>query len=296
MNKKGSAILTIIAILLFLALIFGALAYFGAFQSVTDKESKAKSCSDSTGILTVNSYNELNSTVIAPTITAGVNGGKVTTSVTSGTTKFAVGDKLVIFQSMGDYIDKSYEAEMKCGGLTLEAPMLYSSSDNPAIRIKNDDDTYVTDHYGDTGGTNQTNLDAGETLNMKIEFGGTSQESSGEGVYIVEFPAGSGANITNVELSGCTKATKPQMHSTLNAGSYVAVFNVPAVEGSNKDIHTLTVTLGATKDLMGNVSTDWYSKQYYIDTDGTIKFGVENSDGTAKYENTEDFDFVIQSA
>jgi hypothetical protein len=300
MNNKGkSFVLAFIAILLMLIVVFGLLFAFGVLgttQGVLGEKEKTNptACGDSTGKLTLNSYNEYNSSVLAPTLVVGINGGKVTNAATSGTTAYAIGTKLEVHQALGDYIDKSYTGTVECGGLTIDAPMVFSSSDNPAIRAKNDDGDYMTDSF--VGSVNQTNLDAGETFKLDIEFSGTSQESSGDGVYVIEFPAGSGANITNVELSGATKTTKPNVHTTLNAGSALYVFEVPAVVGSEKVIHTLTVQLGASKDLMGGVYTDWYSKQAFIDTDGTIKIGVENADGTAKYENTLDSDFFIDAA
>lgn len=260
----------------------------------------AGSCSLSS-VITANGVNELNkgSAVSSPTVYVSYfdNGAWTTpTSITSGTTALTYNKLTKLFLSKSDYIDTvTDEFYVPCGAFTKEVGMYYSTSDNPAIRVKNDDGDYVTDAIAD-GAINQTNLALGEVLKMDIEFSGTSLESSSDGVYIIEFPAGSSANITKVELSGATMVGKPTVHSTNNAGSYVVAFDVPAVVGSDKAVHVLTVTLGATKDLSGGVYTDWYAKQYFIDDDGSIKYGVEDSDGTAKYENTLDFDFFINSA
>ncbi|MFA5724552.1 MAG: hypothetical protein WC979_09940 [Candidatus Pacearchaeota archaeon] len=294
--KTGQiVVIMLIASVLLAGLIFGGIYLYN--QSAVEGEGNvATECGDSTGKLTVNAYSALNpSTNVTPTLKVGVNGGVVSQTATSGTTTFAIGDKLEIHGTLSDYIDTSVKAEMTCGGIIVDMPMYYSTSDNPAIRIKNDDGDYVSDNIAGLT-TNQTNLAVGETLIMDIEFAGTSLESSGDGVYVIEFPASTNANITSVELTGATSTTLPSVHSLQNAGSKYAAFNVPAVVGSEKAVHTLTVNLGATMDLSGGVYTDWYSKQSFIDDDGTIKVGVEDSDGTAKYENTLDFDFYINAA
>lgn len=298
-NKKGSGAIWLIGIALILILALGSFAVFGntSATAVGKDNVNIGNCADSTGILTVTAYNKLNpsTAVSSPTITAGINGGVLATTVTSGTTTFPVGAEVEILVSKADYLDQSYKFVMPCGGKVLEAPMSYATSDNPSIRVKNDDGDYVTDAIA--GGTvNQTVLSAGETLKMDIEFSGTSLESSGEGIYIIEFPASSSANITKVELSGATLVGKPTIHSTNNAGSYVVAFEVPAVEGSQKAVRTLTVTLGSTKTLAGGVYTDWYTKQEFVNTDGKIAYGVEDSEGTSKFENSLDFDFLINSA
>jgi len=260
-------------------------------------------CSDSTGTVTINNFSELvGGADPSATYTAGVikSGDSetstiVASSVTSGTTTFAVGDKVVLFGSASNYIDKYEVFTMKCGGSVVDFPMKYSTSDNPSIRIKNDDGDFMTDSSVG-GATNQTNLATGETLNLEVEFQGTNGESSGEGVYIVEFPASTSANITSVLLNGQSPVAVPTVHSSANAGSKIVAFDVPAVNGATKNTMTLSIVLGSGKDLSGGVLTDWYAKQWFIDDDKTLKYGVQDSDGTAKYENTLDYDFFINSA
>jgi len=298
MAKRKTSSLLLVGIFA-LVLIAGMFGYFIMTTRQTQMGSNLSpvDCAESTGKLTVNAYSTLNpsTAVSAPTITAGVNDGVLATTVTSGTTTFPVGSKVEVLVVKDDYLDKSFEFVMPCGGQILAAPLYYSTSDNPSVRIKNDDGDYVTDNVAG-GAVNQTLLAAGETLIMDIEIAGTSQESSGEGIYVIEFPAGSASNITKVELSGATLVSKPMVHTTLGAGSYVAAFKVPAVIGSEKAIHTLTVTLGATKLLSGGVYTDWYAMEEFIDDNGQVSYGVEDSDGTAQYENTLDFDFLINAA
>jgi hypothetical protein len=298
-NKKAIGGLAVFLMIVGVLPVAGAGIYFaGVFQNIggTVNNVIPSACGDSTGILTVNAYNKLNpGTNITPTLSVGVDGSPVTQTATSGTTTFGIGKKLIVYGALADYIDTSVTGTMECGGLRIDMPMYYSTSDNPTIRVKNDDGDFVTDDVA--GSTvNQTNLATGETLIMDIEFAGTALESSGDGVYVIEFPASTNANITKIELSGASSVPLPQVHSLQNAASKYAAFKIPAVVGSEKAIHTLTVTLGATKDLAGGVYTDWYSEQSFVNDDGTIGVGVEDSDGSSKYENTLDFDFYINAA
>lgn len=251
-------------------------------------------CADSTGVLTANSRSALSAGTdpSSPTITAGVDGGPVTTSVTSGTTTFPVGSEIEVLVSKSDYIDRSFTFTMPCGGKTLDAPLFYSTSDNPSIRIKNDDGDFMTDSF--KGATNQTDLSVGETLILDVELQGTNGESSGDGIYIIEFPASTSANITSVTLDGQSPIPLPSgLHTAQNADSELVAFNVGAVEGAVKDTHTLSIVLGSTKDLTGGVYTDWYAKQEFIETDDTIAYGTVDAQGTSKYENNVGYDFYI---
>jgi len=301
-NKKGMSPGILFVIILAIILVVGVGAWqLGAFdgttQAVTTGTTDQSECADASGILTANVVSALakGTAVTTPTITCGVNGGQVLTSVTSGTTTFPVGANVKCLVSKSDYIDEEFDLVMGCGGTTKEMAIYYATSDNPSIRAKNDDGDYMADSSNDIvhSGTNQTAVGVGEVIKWDIEFAGTSLESSGDGLFIIEFEGSTGANITKVELSGATVGSLPSVHTTVKAGSKVAVFNVPAVVGSDKSVHTLTITLGATKDLVGNVTMDWYTKQKFVDDDGTIKFGVEDSDGTLKYESTLDYDVYI---
>lgn len=297
MNKNGKKNGLMIGLVIALILVVGVFAY-GYMQNVsqTPDRQDIASCADSTGVLTVNSFSALSqASNVTPTLTVGVNGGPVSTTATSGTTTFAVGDNLKIVASLSDYIDTELNAVMTCGGLNINNPMYYATSDNPSIRIKNDDGDYMTDNIA--GSTvNQTNLAEGETLSLDVEFTGTSLESSGDFIYIVELPASTSANVTKIEMSGLNSVSVPSVHTSNNAGSKIVAFEVPAIVGSDKKTYTLTIVLGASKDLSGGVYTDFYTKQKFVDTDGTVAYGVQDSDGTAKYENTGDFDFLINSA
>lgn len=235
----------------------------------------------------------------SPTITAGVNGGDVATTVTSGTTTFPAGTELEVFLSITDYIDESYNVRMPCGGLTLSAPMYYATSDNPSIRMKNDDGDFMTDAISDTGIlmlVNQTNVGTGETIVWDVVFQGTNGESSGDGIWVVEFNASTSANITSITLDGKEPVAVPTTHSSQHAGSKIVAFDVPAIVGAETRTMSLSIELGSGYDLVGYALTDWYAKQKFIDDDKSIQYGVQDSTGDAKYESTLDYDVYIESS
>jgi len=96
-NKKGmQPILAILLVVLVIAgLGFGGykLATMETTQAVTTGTTDQSECADASGILTANVVSALakGTAVTTPTITCGVNGGQVLTSVTSGTSTFPVG-------------------------------------------------------------------------------------------------------------------------------------------------------------------------------------------------------------
>lgn len=296
-NKKGQAGIALIVLAVVAVLFTGAFfAGLGPFADSGPSSLPAAGCPESTGVLTINGFNALDKgSNITPTVVAGIGSSPVTTSVTSGTTTFPVGKSITFHNALANFIDTSNTITMECGGSTVDVPMFSSTSDNPAIRIKNDEDNFMTDTT--TGGNvNQTNIAAGETLTLTVEFKGTSQESSGNGIFIVETASNTGANITRIELDGVAGKAVPTVHPSANAGSAFFAFDVPAIEGSKTVTKTLTIITTPTGDVSGAVLTDWYAKQDFVDDDGSISNGIQDSDGTAKYENTLDFDFFIDAS
>lgn len=294
--NMGMVLLTIVVAVA----VVGAVVYFGGANITIDDSDKTppEACADSTGILTVNAYNANNpgTAVTISTLTAGVDGGKIVKNVTSGTTTFAVGEEVEVLVGAADYIDKAFKTTINCGGTTLEAPLAYATSDNPAIRTFNTDGTAVLTDTATGGAVNQSALSVGESLIVDLEFTGSALENSGEFIYVVETPAGSGVNITRITLQGAEPVDKPQLHAAANAGSKIQAFKVPAIDGNDRVTHTLTIEVKATGKLSGGVLMDLYTMQDFIDDDGTISYGVEDSDGTAKYENSFDEDFFIAAA
>lgn len=296
MNKRGktSPLLAVGAVVGLL--ILGVIAYgiLQQQQPAGEREISPTSCPESTGVLTINSFNALQqgTTISAVSSLAGINGGPLVTNVTSGTTSFPVGSDVEVLVSKAGYLDRSFTFKMTCGGVTLDAPLFAASATNPSVRIKNDDDEFMTNDVAG-GATNQTALAAGETVGLKVEFKGVNLENTGSLIYVVELPANTAANVTDILMPGATKVNMPSVHTTLNAGSKVVAFRVPTIEGARSQVYDLNLVLGSGKIIAGGVYTDWYAEQEFVDADGSVKTGVEDANGNAKYENTGDFDFYI---
>ncbi len=250
-------------------------------------------CADSTGTLTVNTVNAATpGTAVSAGLTAGVDGGAVTKTVAAaGTTTFPVGAKIHILANASDYLDDDVTVTMACGGSTVDLPLWYSTSDNPSVSMTNKDNSVI----GDTGASgNYSDISAGETVRVDIDFEGTYQEFTGEMVLIVETPAGTSGNITSMTFDGQNCGTVPTVHSTVNAGSKVCAYEVTGPEGSVEVTGRLTIE--TTGDMSGLVLMDYYTKQKFVDDNGKIEYGIADSDGDAQYENTDDFDWYIDAA
>ncbi|NOZ47379.1 MAG: hypothetical protein GXO79_11445 [Chlorobi bacterium] len=300
MAKSNKNTLSIFLVV-FVMIVVGIGAFYFASQSAISPVKMINKtlgpCPDSTGVITVNAVNALqkSSTIATPTITAGVGNDPVVTSITSGTTTFRVGSPVNVLVSKDGYIDKAFSFTMLCGGYPLDAALYAASATDPSVKIKNENGNFMTDSI--TGGaTNQSVLSTGATLNLDVQFQGSALENTGKLIYVVELPASTSANVTSISMDGLKSVPVPSVYTSSNAASKMAAFEVPALDNGAKAIHQLSIVLGSTKTLSGGVVTTWYAQQEYIGLDGTLKYGVENSQGTAKYENTGSSSFFINAA
>jgi len=302
-NKKGQAMIWAIFIALILVLGVGGFALYKSdvFQKTTETETgqtedQAK-CADASGILTVNELSAIDggTAPTSSTITAGIVGKAVSTTVISGTTTFPVGADVNVLVSDIDSIDKSFNFVMPCGGYTLDAKLYYSTLDNPSIEIQDKNSNTLSNAIAD-GAVNISDVTAGGVMKAKVIFSGTALESSGDGLYVLEFAAGSGVNISDVTLGSLASVTVPQAYTPVTAGGELVAFKVPAIIGGTESEYALNVQLEGTNDLAGGVYTAWFNEQEFIDDDLSISTGVEDASGDAKYENTVTYNFFINSA
>src|SRR5680860_619095 len=115
MAKKSKNNTTIFVVLGVVALLI--LGYMALGQNISGNDNGSTNpatCGVPTGILTVNELSAITGGTApsSSTITAGIDGGAVATSVTSGTTTFPVGAEVVILVSKSDYIDRSFAFTM----------------------------------------------------------------------------------------------------------------------------------------------------------------------------------------
>jgi hypothetical protein len=289
---KNSQTVTYIVLVLLAVLVGGM--FFGGNFSTSEKQDPATiatACSlDTTLTLSVvDKYNE-GTAVSAPTLKYSQNGGNFL-DFTSGTTKLKPGLPVKVFISKSDYIDRVVEIPaLSCGVNTAKQTL--AATDSIAMKIYDMQFNQLTDSA--TGGAvNLSAVNTGSTARVKLELVANSNQDSGDLVIVVE--TSSTANVSEIVLSGASKTTTPSFYTQSATGTAVQAFEISSLNNNAEFMNTLSIVPKASKDINGAVYVTVYSKQAFPDTDGSIKVGIENSQGTNKYEDTYDYDFFIEN-
>lgn len=291
-EKKGQAgaALWVIAAVGVVALLAWAWSS-GQFAGGGDGGVSPSECADSTASLTFPAVNKyVQSTVVTPTTRVRIDGNTVVNG--SAVSSYPVGADLEILYVLGNYIDDTQSFTVNCGQ-TAAPQMQLSATRANTFRIRNDDGDFMSDGGG---ATNQTNVAEGEAVLLEMEISGTDRESTGDMILVVE--AGANANLSSITLSGdgVSPTEIPSFYADTLTGPKKAAFLISAIEGANKKTYTLGLNLNSGKDLTGFVYTTIYTQQAFEDVDGSYAVGIEDSDGTIKYEDTFDFDFAVDAA
>lgn len=246
---------------------------------------------------------------VAPSISTNVlNGLSKSTSVTTGTqaiidgyyhssvpSTLQKGSVVQLLYNASNYIDVYGDKFILDCGVNLETQYI-NATDAITLEIK-DGDTTLTDSASG-GANNASNVSDGGSDTLKVLFTGIDKKTSGDLVYVVELSES--ANVSDVTLSLDGKALKevdtPTFHIYGLSNPYEQAFVIPAIANAVEEEFKLVYSAKSGKNIYGAVYTTAYSQQAFVDTDGTFTIGVEDSDGTAKYEDTFDYDFVIENA
>jgi len=128
------------------------------------------------GSVTVGLHGLLN-----PVESDGVISGDYIGAVTSGTTKFALNDKVALLLSAANYINKTIIVDVaKCGSNKVAVPIY--ATDAGTLDIMDDSYVKVTDAVN--GAVNITS--AAGSINVKVKVTGTSDQSSGKLLITME--------------------------------------------------------------------------------------------------------------
>lgn len=303
MNKKGmkygGVVVSVVMIMLFLALIF-----VGYQQGWFEKQTGVQE-----GILTETGDCNTNPTITLSVFDAIQKGTAVTPNsiegivthsdgtvdsvgtVTSGTTTFQFGDVVELLIGEPNYINATYKTSaLKCGANVFTA-YLYATDDS-TIKVFNEDGNVVTDGNDATTLVNQSA--SATTINMDVKFTAGSKLSSGDLVVVIE--SANTTEVNDIILSGTTEVALPKFYSVAGAGSVAYAYEVPALKDGDSKTYNLQITPESGVTMGGQRNAFYitaYSKQWYKDTDGAFKYGIENSDGTATYEDDFDYDFNV---
>ncbi len=265
----------------------------GTTQELADKE--LADC-ENAPTLTINARNSNNIGTAATGVTYNYSrNGEFVGSLVSGTTELLRGSEVVPIAEAANFIAVVMDPVTITCGDNPQSVDLYATSTN-TFRLFNSDNDLVTDSESTSAaGTNQSSSAASITMDLRIDS--TTDESTGDLIIVIEHD--NTTEVDQIKLSGfggVTDATTPDFYAPNAAGSIVEAFNVPAVKDGDSVQGTLVFTpetgetIGAAQ---GIVFITAYSKQAFVDTNGDFVVGVEDTDGTIKYEDTWDFDFRL---
>jgi len=291
MNKKGQAVaIWIIAVVVILA---------GGFFLVSQTAlggSDAIPTSEDCEIDTTLRLNVVDAINKGTAVTAGgvvkVNGG-INKAYVSGTTTFSPGDEVELLVNASNFVSTiANTGPLKCGVNELDVELY--ATDDAAFTIFNSEGDAVTNNIVG-GAINQTT--SSSTINMEVRVEGVSDQSSGDLVIIIEATNTSEVDDMILSGEGATKVSVPEFYTINGAASIVRAYEVPAVVDGVARSYTLAVSpeSGETIGLapVTAVYVTAYSKQAYVDVDGTYKVGIENADGTSQAEDDWDYDFAF---
>ena len=216
-----------------------------------------------------------------------------------GNTAFAsktyeFGDKVQFVYNKSDYIDEISETvTVKCGSNSLSGDLY--ATDTATFSVFNNDGNKVTDGTGAVA-----TWQAGSTspINMEVRVESKSDQSTGDLIVVIE--SSNTTQVDDLTLSPATEVDVPEFYAVAGAGSIAKAYKVAALKDGEAKSFTLNlnpesgVGIGDSASEGNNtIYMTAYSEQAYVDTDGSFKVGIENSDGTIAYEDTWDYDWVI---
>lgn len=299
MNNKGkmSPLIVVFAVLLLVGigwLIYGQTQQSQQSTAIEQQSLKATGDCENAPTLTTSLLNAVNpgTEVAGATFYANVNGEYIGT--VTNNTEYNYGDKVQILASVSNYIDEIINPfTVKCG-INRQTEDLYATDTN-TFRIFNTNGNLLTDSA--TGGaTNQTASASPISLDVKIDS--KTDQSSGDLVIVIESDNTTEVDDMVLSGNGAVKVDVPEFYSVAGAGSIARAYGVPALIDGETKSYTLTINPESGQTIGGGgldnaIYVTAYSKQAFVDVDGSFKVGVENEDGTTKYEDTWDFDLVV---
>lgn len=215
-------------------------------------------------------------------------------------TALSSGDKISALVGDVNYIDALIpEFILECGANTITAEVY--ATDDASFRIFNNDGNKVTDNTcSGSGAVNQT--ESSSSISMQVCIDGKSDQSSGD--LVITFEATNTTEVKDFTLSGfdgVTKVNVPEYYSMAGANSVAKSFRVSQLIDGRAQCGTLVIDPESTKTIgLEPSGTTIYvtadSEEADIDVNGKFIVGVANSDGTATYEDTWDYDFCIGNA
>ena len=214
----------------------------------------------------------------------------------------AYGDDVEVIFAHANYIDKKFTLNnLNCGSNALNADLY--ATDDPTVRIFNTDGDKVGNSVTAVCAINALANQSSSTgtITMKIEIQSASLQSSGDLVAVVEVDNKTEIAYDKIVMTGngVSDASVPTFYSPNATTSVIRAFNLPAsVNGALTTYYLeLSPKDGQALGPAGSAGTyaifNLYSKQDFVDVDGSFQYGIENSRGTTQYEDTSSFGICI---
>jgi hypothetical protein len=300
MAKSKTSPWLIFGVLMTILVLGGGFLYLGNVEQSafgSEKETTGD-CTNAPKIdLTVfNADDDKQGTEVTSVTTYVIRDGSYIGSKNLSSMEFSYGEDISLLLSKSNYLDEVIEVkDIKCGSNSVIADM-YATSTN-SFKVKNTDGTAVLTDSASGGANNQSSSTS--TMNFAIQIDSTVDESTGDLVIVVETNTTEVDSISLSGLGGASKADVPEFHSDEFSGSSITkAFEVPAILDGTSIDGTLTLdpesgaTIGADET---PVYVTAYSKQAFVDDDGSFGYGVEDESGDSKAEDNWDYDFLIKA-
>ena len=291
-NKQGKTSAGLNLLIVLGVLIIGFLAYSQVTQSIGQENlgeqiATEQGCSVNPTIVTSVSDALTGGTATSVDVTARVNGafvGGVPASLEKGS-------KVELLFNASNYIsDATEEFTVGCG-VNSKHMNLYAT-DDVTVQIKTSAGTVAGNCLSATAtcaGVNQSSFTTVEYLEMKLTA--PSQKATGDLIVVIE--ADNATELADFTFSGAgaKDGVRPssKTFSQNNTNSLVEVYEVPSLQDGAFAVYNIGMTPGVGKTVSGTIIyVTVYSKQDFLDSDGTFAYGVENKDHSAtKYEDTQ---------
>jgi len=282
-KRKSNNTGMVVGVVVVIAVVLLILGLTGTFQNIgTTTIEGIEGCPDSTGAITWASENSLSKSSAVTAISYNVKADG--SAGATNTTTYAVGGKLEYLASADDYLADVFTDIVPCGGKTITTGL--TATDRPSVSFINSGGDTVTNGT-DAGATNFSAIANGGSDDFQIKIVGTDKKSTGNMVLVLEM----NSSVDSITINGVSGSTaKPEIYSnTVTTNPKVFVFDIPAVEGATNIKLDGVMTMKSGEHYNGTIMGVFYSKQSFQDTNGLFIYGIEDSDGTAKFEDATTF-------
>lgn len=299
MAKQNTALWIIGIAIVFVLLQNGGLNFLQGNQAAPTGPSSL-TCNDDSGTVSFQAFNAATGANISTTQKVRV---KTPTDSAYGpstatATSYAVGTQLEILWSASDYIDAITTVTVPCGGkvftANLEAAQLpNATTDSWNIYTSNGLSELTDSTLG--GATNASAISAGGSATYKVTMQGVREKTTGDMIVVLEHVNTTAVDrLTLTGLGGATEVAVPSLYTVSAAGAKAYAYRIPAIDGNAEVSGLIGVEQKTGQQYAGAILVTLYSEQAFEQYGGnSYAVGVENNQGTAKYEATADYDFRI---